>query len=49
MKEYRDFGVVSIKPEDSIDEHILRLPNPSSLASENGNEVVISGLLCAGH
>ena len=41
IQEYRDFDVVSVVPEGSINEHILRLPNPSLLAKAEGAEVVI--------
>lgn len=41
MQEYQDANVVSVIPEGSINEHIVRLPSPSVLDKSEGREVVI--------
>ena len=41
VQEYQDFGVISVVPGDSINEHIVRLPNPSVLTKDEGREVIL--------
>jgi hypothetical protein len=41
LQGYRDSNAVVIRPESSLDDHGLRLPNPSDLSKTEGNRVII--------
>lgn len=41
IQDFRDRGLVLVFPEESLTDHVVRLPNPSVLTKTEGNEVVI--------